>query len=133
MMNDLNKFTRVAGKPRFRAIALTDNMPLVTAWGNDSSFAVSFAEPLRNDVVLRIATLEGVQPAALSELNDVLTKLLTGKAGYPAVTVPAGYTADGMPVGVSFIGPAFSEGRLLALAQAFERARGELAALPDGL
>lgn len=33
---------------------------------------------LRNDVVLRIATLEGVQPAALTELNDVLTKLLTG-------------------------------------------------------
>lgn len=33
---------------------------------------------LRNEVVLRIATLEGVQPAALSELNDVLTKLLTG-------------------------------------------------------
>lgn len=33
---------------------------------------------LRNEVVLRIATLEGVQPAALTELNDVLTKLLTG-------------------------------------------------------
>jgi len=28
-------------------------------------------------VVLRIATLDGVQPAALNELNDVLTKLLT--------------------------------------------------------
>ncbi|WP_019141171.1 flagellar motor switch protein FliG [Noviherbaspirillum massiliense] len=37
-----------------------------------------FSERLRNDVVLRIATLDGVQPAALRELNDVLTKLLTG-------------------------------------------------------
>ena len=37
-----------------------------------------FVERLRNDVILRIATLEGVQPAALRELNDVLTKLLTG-------------------------------------------------------
>ncbi|MDA8095407.1 MAG: flagellar motor switch protein FliG [Betaproteobacteria bacterium] len=37
-----------------------------------------FPERLRNDVILRIATLEGVQPAALRELNDVLTKLLTG-------------------------------------------------------
>jgi flagellar motor switch protein FliG len=35
-------------------------------------------ERLRNDVILRIATLDGVQPAALRELNDVLTKLLTG-------------------------------------------------------
>ena len=40
-----------------------------------------FAERLRNDVVLRIATLDGVQPAALRELNDVMTKLLSGNAG----------------------------------------------------
>lgn len=37
-----------------------------------------FPERLRNDVILRIATLDGVQPAALRELNEVLTKLLTG-------------------------------------------------------
>jgi flagellar motor switch protein FliG len=37
-----------------------------------------FTERLRNDVVLRIATLDGVQPAALHELNEVLTKLLVG-------------------------------------------------------
>jgi flagellar motor switch protein FliG len=37
-----------------------------------------FVERLRNDVLIRIATLEGVQPSALRELNDVLTKLLTG-------------------------------------------------------
>ena len=58
---------------------------------------------------------------------------LSGKAGYPAVTVPAGFDGEGMPVGVSFIGPAFAEGRLLALAHAFECARGELATLRDGL
>ena len=40
-----------------------------------------FKERLRDDVVLRIATLDGVQPAALRELNDVLTKLLTGNEG----------------------------------------------------
>jgi flagellar motor switch protein FliG len=37
-----------------------------------------FSERLRNDVMLRIATLEGVQPAALRDLNDVLTQLLQG-------------------------------------------------------
>ena len=37
-----------------------------------------FTERLRNDVMLRIATLDGVQPAALRELNEVLTKLLSG-------------------------------------------------------
>jgi len=39
-----------------------------------------FTERLRNDVVLRIATLEGVQPAALRELNEVMTRLLSGSA-----------------------------------------------------
>jgi flagellar motor switch protein FliG len=37
-----------------------------------------FSERLRNDVILRIATLDGIQPTALRELNDVLTKLLSG-------------------------------------------------------
>ena len=37
-----------------------------------------FTERLRNDVLLRIATLDGVQPVALRELNDALTKLLAG-------------------------------------------------------
>ncbi len=42
-------------------------------------------------------------------------------AGYPHITVPAGFV-DGLPVGVSFMGPAWSEGRLLRYAFAFERA-----------
>ena len=40
-----------------------------------------FSERLRNDVILRIATLEGVQPIALAELNDAMKRLLAGAAG----------------------------------------------------
>ena len=36
-----------------------------------------FTDRLRNDALLRVATLDGIQPAALRELNDVLTKLLS--------------------------------------------------------
>jgi flagellar motor switch protein FliG len=39
-----------------------------------------FTERLRNDVLLRIATLDGVQPAALRELNEALTRILSGSA-----------------------------------------------------
>jgi amidase len=42
-------------------------------------------------------------------------------AGYPSITVPAGQVS-GLPVGVSFIGPAFSESVLIRLAYAFEQA-----------
>ncbi len=37
-----------------------------------------FPERMRQDVMLRIATLDGVKPTALKELNDVLAKLLAG-------------------------------------------------------
>jgi Asp-tRNA(Asn)/Glu-tRNA(Gln) amidotransferase A subunit family amidase len=42
-------------------------------------------------------------------------------AGYPSITVPAGY-AFGLPVGISFIGTAWSEPKLIALAYAYEQA-----------
>jgi amidase len=42
-------------------------------------------------------------------------------SGYPAITVPAG-TVSGLPVGVTFTGPAWSEPRLIGLAYAFEQA-----------
>ena len=46
-----------------------------------------FSERLRNDAILRIATLDGIQPAALRELNDVLTKLLTGNESLKKKTI----------------------------------------------
>jgi len=42
-------------------------------------------------------------------------------AGYPSITVPAG-DVRGLPVGISFIGPPWSEPRLIALAYAYEQA-----------
>jgi amidase len=46
---------------------------------------------------------------------------LPAVAGYPHLTVPMGQV-EGLPVGLSFIGPAWSEARLLALGYAFEQA-----------
>ncbi len=42
-------------------------------------------------------------------------------SGYPHITVPAGYV-HGLPVGISFFGPAYSEPVLIKLAYAFEQA-----------
>jgi amidase len=48
---------------------------------------------------------------------------LAAVAGYPHLTVPMGMV-KGLPVGLSFIGPKWSEARLLSLGYAFEQARG---------
>jgi amidase len=42
--------------------------------------------------------------------------------GFPDLIVPAGFTGDRLPVGISFVGPAFSEQKLLALGYGFEQA-----------
>ncbi len=42
--------------------------------------------------------------------------------GFPDLIVPAGFTGDRLPVGISFFGPAFSEPKLIALGYSFEQA-----------
>jgi aspartyl-tRNA(Asn)/glutamyl-tRNA(Gln) amidotransferase subunit A len=56
-------------------------------------------------------------------LADIYT--VTGSlAGVPAISVPCGKTAAGLPVGLQVLGSHFSEGRVLQLANAFEQAGG---------
>jgi len=45
---DLGKGTVKGAKKRFRVMALTDNVPLMTAWANDSKYEDIFAEQLAN-------------------------------------------------------------------------------------
>ena len=61
MMNDLSKLTVVGNLPRVRSIALTDNVPLMTAVGNDLAYGDIFVEPLKNllepaDILIAIST-----------------------------------------------------------------------------
>jgi amidase len=42
-------------------------------------------------------------------------------AGFPLITVPAGFVADVLPVGLTFMGPPMSEPTLIKLAYAFEQ------------
>jgi aspartyl-tRNA(Asn)/glutamyl-tRNA(Gln) amidotransferase subunit A len=56
-------------------------------------------------------------------LADIYT--VTGSlAGLPAISVPCGKTSEKLPVGMQIVGPHFSEGRVLQIANAFERAGG---------
>ena len=43
-------------------------------------------------------------------------------AGYPALSVPAGWSADGLPVGIQIVGRPWEEGRILRIGYAYEQA-----------
>jgi len=47
---------------------------------------------------------------------------LSASTGLPAISMPAGFTTDGVPVGIELLGAAWSEARLLVIAFAYEQA-----------
>ena len=47
---------------------------------------------------------------------------LANLSGFPDLIVPAGFTTDRLPVGISFVGRAFTEGKIIGLGYAFEQA-----------
>ena len=92
MMNDLCKGT-VGHKgdapwPRFRVLALTDNVALMTAWANDTDYKTVFSEPLktlalRGDVLVAISA-SGNSPniiAAVEAAKQIGMKVV-GLAGF---------------------------------------------------
>ncbi len=102
---DLAKGTRTQGLPAFRVISLNDNVPLLTAWANDTSYERVFAEQLSalarpGDVVILISA-SGNSPNVLAVAAEALQLdthviALTGRSGgklarlaHLAVRVPA--------------------------------------------
>jgi len=57
---DMNKTSIIAGSPRFRAVSLVDNVPVILAWSNDVSYEDIFKEQLENflqpsDIVIAVS------------------------------------------------------------------------------
>jgi D-sedoheptulose 7-phosphate isomerase len=90
MTCDLGKGTAPAAGRRLRALALTDNLALITAWANDARYEDIFAEQLENllepgDVVCAISG-SGNSPNILAALSfarraGAVTAGMTGFAG----------------------------------------------------
>ena len=70
---DLAKNTIMPGAPRLKAISLTDHVPLITAWSNDTAYEHIFAEQLANmiepgDLVIGIST-SGNSPNVINAIQ----------------------------------------------------------------
>jgi hypothetical protein len=61
------------------------------------------------------------KPVLIGDAQQGSNCQLSAVSGLPALTAPAGYTEDGLPVGLELIGRPFADVRLVALAYAFEQ------------
>ncbi len=87
------------------------------------------AGPVAPTVAWHIAS-QGGDPLQ-AYLADIFT-LPASLAGLPGMSVPAGFGAGGMPVGLQLIGNYFQEGTLLHAAHAFQQATDHHLAAPAG-
>jgi len=62
------------------------------------------------------------KPARINEPAIGSNCQLSATTGYPAITIPAGFTADGLPVAVELFGRPFDDAKLVAYSYAFEQA-----------
>jgi Asp-tRNA(Asn)/Glu-tRNA(Gln) amidotransferase A subunit family amidase len=79
--------------------------------------------------VLKSQKLDGLayptlrrKPALIGQGQGGSNCQLSATTGLPAMGIPAGFTADGLPIGFDLLGDAFSESKLLRIAYAYEQA-----------
>ncbi len=66
--------------------------------------------------------LEREEKPSLLEPENTFNSLAFNLYGIPSVSIPCGFSPDGVPIGLMIAGPRFSEAKVLALAAAFARA-----------
>jgi amidase len=104
---------------RYRAVR-DHGLPLVRAIV-EGLFAASTLDaivyptsPRRPELIAAPPDTPGGGPTSAANLANL--------TGFPDLIVPAGFTTDRLPVGLSFLGTAFSEAKLLAIGYSFEQA-----------
>ncbi len=115
----LESFRGIEGAPE-------DAAACRTAWANGNRLAAGVRRVLtesRLDALLYPTWSN--PPRLIGDLNTPAgdnSQDLSPHTGFPAITVPMGLVGDGLPVGLSILGDAWSEPRLIELAYAYEQA-----------
>lgn len=118
----------IAFNHRHPVEALRYGQKLLLAAEHTTSGALT-EPPYLNDRLkdLQLCKEEGIDAAMKEHRLDALLfpadfgSRIAARAGYPSIVVPAGYTKDGPPFGVTFCGRAYAEPTLIRLAYAFEQ------------
>jgi len=107
---------------RANAVESRDSEPYRTALANREKArqAIVTAMQLQGVTALAYPTLRR-KPARIGEPQAGSNCQLSPTTGLPAMSIPAGFTSDGLPIGMDLVGQAFDEPTLLKIAFAYER------------
>jgi len=72
--------------------------------------------PLLDDLIKKAYDVKQTDPAVTSNCSPF------NIFGLPSISIPCGFSKDGLPIGLMISGPHFSDGKVLALAAAYEKA-----------
>ncbi|GAB2687650.1 amidase [Nocardia thraciensis] len=93
-----------------------------------TDYTLRVLDDLALDALLYPTTQTPAPPLSTStqaqQTMDMLAEGRSPVTGLPAITVPAGFTDEGLPIGVELLGRPFDDGALLAMAYAYEQATG---------
>jgi len=84
--------------------------------------AIVYPTSSRRPAAIAEAAAAGAAPSAALAASGMSATNIANLTGFPDLIVPAGFTGDNLPVGISFTGLAFSEAKLIALGYSFEQA-----------
>jgi len=85
---------------------------------------------IMEDVARVMSTVDAVLFTTLTLDSATSLNPVMSLTGHPSIAVPNGFNANGSPAGVMFSGQLYHEGDLVALAEAYQRATGDLGKVP---
>jgi amidase len=119
-------FYHEALEPRFRArdtMKVRDSEPYKRALAKQIALRerlVFLFDSLRLDAIVYPTMRQ--RPVFIDDAQPGGTCQLAAHSGLPAISMQAGFTADGLPIGIELMGRPLGDARLVALAYAFEQA-----------
>ena len=90
---------------------------------------IAFMDSLKLDAIAYPTSMR--KPVLAGDPQLGATCALSAQTGLPAITMPAGFTSDGLPTGLELLGRPFTDARLVSYAYAFEQAGARRKAPPS--
>jgi amidase len=118
LMNSIGKSTDDIGYLQFLNLKEQTRQAILTLMADKRLDALVYATFDHQPAVIPPDVMTNPDVDAMGVGNN---RRLSPVIGFPAITVPAGFTSDGLPVGIEFMARPYSEGLLLKLGYAYEQ------------